>query len=807
MSEPPPSGGAPPARRRPGRAIRAALPPALLLLALSAVFVFGHDRSQFYRPGHHHSISGQGMALAANLSAEHGFLMFVRQRLDADGEPAYVAYNRFPIGTYALVGLAILPFGDSFAKQIRAAGALMLAFFAASAALAWLSLRRLLGRPWVALAATLAAFSSYYCLYYNDMISTEGSSNLFGVMLAFHGMAVFAREGRLRQLFAKTAVAVLLGWHVAGLAAAFAALGLGGELLRARADGSPGVRRALAALARSPYLAYGGFAALCCALALGFNLANEYRALGGEVAPPDLPSLRSLLRRTGADDSFTGAFGIGWLPFLRGQFAAIAAATLPYAVLQRLGHDLLQAYYPSWPPPAGPAGGAAAAAGAAAFGACLAGLRVLPHRLPFAALLLTGWGWTVPFRGSAALHEFEAMFHVGVPLVLFALALLGLRRLAGRRRAPPVLAAAALAALAAFALSAWQMGRVGHDAAAAGRERAVAADAHAIAAIARGGSVVDAAIAPLLFKGHFVRNYYLAGSYIQIGEFGSDEGWRRALTRDFLVAPADFGGSLTPENRRIHLYRPSALQGILDAFAAREPAIRSGFDVHLGGGALTWVREPCGAEDAAPRFFVEAVPLAAGDLPAGRRAAGFEELGFAFAERGLRLGGGCLARIELPDYPVAGVRTGQRAGGGTAIWEASLPAADPRFPLRAAGWDDRLAGRDPLLRAAFEVYLDGRTLTWVRDGCSAADAAPRFFLHVVPLDARDLPAERREAGFDNLDFALADRGGRFGGRCLATAELPDYGIARVRTGQFAGGERLWDGEFAFPAPRQRGAGR
>ena len=571
-------------RLRPPLPRRAALPPALLLLALSAVFVFGNDRSQFYRPGHHHSISGQGMTLAANLSAEHGFLMFVRQKLDERGEPEYVPYNRFPIGTYALVKLAILPFGGSFAEQVRAAGALMLAFFAAAAALAWLTLRRLLGRPWVALAATLLAFSSYYCLYYNDMITTEGSSNLFGVMLAFHGAAVFAQEGRFRQLLLKTAAAILLGWHVVGLAAPFALLGLGGELLRARADGGLGVRAALAAAARSRYLAYGGFVLLCCALALGFNLANEYRALGGETALTDLPSLRSLLRRTGTDEALTGSFGIGWLPFLKGQFAAVGAAALPYAVLQRLGHDLLQAYYPSWPPPAGFAGTAAAAGGAAAFGACLAGLRRLPHRLPFAALLLAGWGWTVPFRGSTALHEFEAMFHVGIPLVLFALALLGLRRLAGRRRAPPAAAAASLGALAVFALSAWDMGRVGHDAEAAERERAVAADAHAVAAIAAGGSVVDSAIAALLFKGHFVRNYYLAGSYVQIEEFGSAEGWRRALTRDFIVLPADFGGSLTPQNRRIHLYRPAALPAILDAAAAREPTIRSGFDVYLDGG-------------------------------------------------------------------------------------------------------------------------------------------------------------------------------------------------------------------------------
>ena len=168
----------------------------------------------------------------------------------------------------------------------------------------------------------------------------------------------------------------------------------------------------------------------------------------------------------------------------------------------------------------------------------------------------------------------------------------------------------------------------------------------------------------------------------------------------------------------------------------------------------------------------------------------------------MRFGGRCLARIGLPDYAVAGVRTGQRAGAADAVWEASLPVGDPAFPLRAAGWEDRfdaLAARDPLLRAAFEVHLDGRTLHYVRDECSGADTEPRFFLHVTPLDAGDLPEERRMSGFVNLDFAFAERGARFGGRCLASVELPDYAVARVRTGQFAGVERLWDGEFALAA--------
>ena len=76
-------------------------------------------------------------------------------------------------------------------------------------------------------------------------------------------------------------------------------------------------------------------------------------------------------------------------------------------------------------------------------------------------------------------------------------------------------------------------------------------------------------------------------------------------------------------------------------------------------------------------LFVEAEPLDA------RPAERFE---FALAERGLRFGGRCLARFELPDYPLAGVRTGQRSNGDLPpFWEASLPVEDPSFPRRATG--------------------------------------------------------------------------------------------------------------------------
>ena len=86
-----------------------------------------------------------------------------------------------------------------------------------------------------------------------------------------------------------------------------------------------------------------------------------------------------------------------------------------------------------------------------------------------------------------------------------------------------------------------------------------------------------------------------------------------------------------------------------------------------------------------------------------------------------------------------------------------------------------------------------------------------FFLHVHPSDPPlDIPANlrllqsrfpnrgraQRPPAFDNLDFTFHDRGALLDEKCVAVVTLPDYEIARIRTGQFlpVAGE-LWSVEL------------
>ena len=226
------------------------------------------------------------------------------------------------------------------------------------------------------------------------------------------------------------------------------------------------------------------------------------------------------------------------------------------------------------------------------------------------------------------------------------------------------------------------------------------------------------------------------------------------------------------------------------ALSGLQPAVSSDFDLHIQDNRLLYLRETCVAGNTTAGFFLHITPEDAADLPAERQAAGFASEDFAFARWGGRFDGKCLAAVPLPEYPIAYIRTGQ-----AGVWEVNLyPPADPD-DLRSEY--AALAEVQPNARAEFELYLRNNRLVYLRESCAAADTAAGFFLHIIPAEVGDLPAEGRDASFANLDFAFNRYGGSFDGKCLATIPLPDYQVKAIRTGQYVAGQgEVWAVELA-----------
>ena len=226
------------------------------------------------------------------------------------------------------------------------------------------------------------------------------------------------------------------------------------------------------------------------------------------------------------------------------------------------------------------------------------------------------------------------------------------------------------------------------------------------------------------------------------------------------------------------------------------PVIRSDFDVYLEKGELMYVKSPCNSGDVDARIFLHVYPMREKDLPQERRESGFDNLDFALSERGLENELGCVGAIDLPEYPIVKIITGRLDEAGERIWDGSVVMS----VLRARDDLREIQSRDiqPAIQSGFDVYLDGNKLTYIKSPCTEGDRDARFFLHVKPADANDLPQERKEHGFDNLDFVLQQNGGRIGDECLAEIQLPSYEISEITTGLLdEKGKRIWDGKITI----------
>ena len=152
----------------------------------------------------------------------------------------------------------------------------------------------------------------------------------------------------------------------------------------------------------------------------------------------------------------------------------------------------------------------------------------------------------------------------------------------------------------------------------------------------------------------------------------------------------------------------------------------------------------------------------------------------------------------MPSEPVLRARSAYGSDIFTIVapmlsWGKLRPDADD---FRAASDAVAAAGSPAARSGDWDIYHADGALYYIGRDCVVPPAEARFFLHITPVAPADLPAHRRQHGFDNRNFDFRWRGGYFEGGCITQQPLPDYPIAAVETGQIDGdGSRLWSVEF------------
>ena len=691
-----------------------------------------------------------------------------------------------------------------------------------TAVLVYWSLCRLTSSRPVALTVTCMVSSSVISMWYFDMISNGFGMDLFGSVLVFHGMVLFALKGRFWQLVIKSCLALLLSWHVLTLLVPFIAIGLfktGFLLGPARTkDDKVELKRFLHKVRMSFVTAvtcrYMVLGVIVSAFSILFIIYMELL---------DLPILESMTRRfgMGSESNQVAIEPIEWSSFLRDQLVKIGLISIPFALPgyssaptwwqggDLLGVSELQNLF----------------AGIVVVGVCVVGMFFVRYRLLTIAAVFSGVCWVILWRYDSSIYGHETLYYMGLPMVFFTLIFM----LVSRSTSELLIRFASATSVLIFVFSAFKMTSIGNY----GRFSAEFYELDR-----RIDEVVDSS--PLV-KSDFFDVYLtddrnlmyvrtpcqnediLASFFLHVfpaaaediladnldfvfGTSGVVDSQRCAIEvelPDYDIASIRTG-QFAYDGSRIwdgiisdpyNVVYPGLNLRVDETVSSREPLVKDHFDIYLADDrTLMYVRAPCRSEDVISPLFLFVFPAVAENLP-------IDNLGFFFDNRGIMDGQRCAIEVELPDYDIASIRTGQFAYDGSRIWDGII--SDPYnvvYPGLNLRVDETVSSREPLVKDHFDIYLaDDRTLMYVRAPCRSEDVTNSFFLHIFPVAAEDLPADRTAGDFDNFDFFFDNRGILDGQRCAIEIELPDYDIASLSTGQLAyDGSRLWESIVSDP---------
>ena len=105
---------------------------------------------------------------------------------------------------------------------------------------------------------------------------------------------------------------------------------------------------------------------------------------------------------------------------------------------------------------------------------------------------------------------------------------------------------------------------------------------------------------------------------------------------------------------------------------AGSPLLSAGFTVYRRGNSLLYEKNPCEATDLEARFLLHVTPVDTRDLWDKDSQLTYDVFDFAFSDFGDRKSERCLAIVEIPDYPIKEIKTGQFSNDRSLLWVTTI---------------------------------------------------------------------------------------------------------------------------------------
>lgn len=408
----------------------------LVCFAIASIFILQNHTNGF-NTEHHGFTSSRGALMSKGLIVDNHFVMLFNKQLLKDGTVNYHPYNRFPIFPFLLTGAVMQIFEPDLSMQIYIARQVMNVFIVAALLLSIFMIKKLITDQYLSLSVSLFAFSSYYLLYYNDMIFNDTPA-LFGFVLALF-LVVKCHEDTFRKplLFLFPILSISTGWQPYAVFMTWFVVDAFDQIRQKRRWSD------IITIFRRPAFIVLSIAIIYGILILGIELLLEWNLRGGSFWK--LPSIDSMFGRMGVT-----THGFEWDIFVLKQIYRITNMLIPFSGILTGHLKLTEKLGYGWTPFI--LGLSFCLISVVFFLLAIVRFKKRIKFYLFYIFILSGFFWSLPMRHFTAYHDYQAPFYIGLSLMFFVVLSLYVK--------PAFVKTVAVCSCLLFVISVYQMNKV-----------------------------------------------------------------------------------------------------------------------------------------------------------------------------------------------------------------------------------------------------------------------------------------------------------------------------------------------------------